>query len=315
MLALAAAVLAPTAEPIELLRTFRAGETLKYQVRSHLQVEQKDIQMGFFLPSDLDINYDATIRVTELKEEGFADVIYSRPTMTIIDGETADRPPISTTERSNIRAQMTLSPINELTGVKELSNASPMPFRRAERLAMLTEAVGARMAQPALPFVDELYRLCLFVGSIDSSLELSPKLPFEEVAIGDTWKRTVSYTPQRLKGTNRTVVQRLDATYTYDGIKTKAGKRVHQVTGRITMSSDAAALLNSMSGMTAAESRITGLPLKLDATIVFDLDEKNLTTLRAEANAKSSWQLLTTVTSGPAIEERLTGRTRLTLAQ
>jgi hypothetical protein len=269
--------------------------------------------MGFFIPEDLDINYDASIKVESVSDEGFANALYSRPSMTIIEGETAETPPKRSVEPWNLRAKMQISPINELTGLQTLALSAQLPAGFQARRLRRVRAAGGEAAVQSLPFTDDLYRLCLFVGSIDSSLELSPKLPFEDVAPGATWKRTVSYTPQKVKGSSQTAVQRLDAEYTYDGIKTKNGQKVRQVTGRIKLDVDAGDLLNKMSGLTAAESGVTRLPLKLDATLVFDLHEKNLTTLRAEANAKASWQLFTTISSGPLVEERLTGRTRLTL--
>ncbi len=305
-------------EPVELLRKFKAGEKLHYAVRSHMIEEQRQYGRPYFLPDEIDINYDFFMDVKEIKTDGFAVMEYRRPTMTQIAGETADSPPKETIEKTNIKYLLTLSPINEITSVKDLNlpekekpKAGGGGVKTFWRIA--NEAVGN--IQPGMgQFISELQRLTLFIGSLDSSMDFNPKLPFEEVKPGDTWKKTVSYQPQVLKGKAQSAVQRLDYVFTYDGMVQAEGKQVCQVSATLKLDTDAAPWMNQMMGGTAGQTGLRGVKLKLDAKIIFYLDTKTMHTLSAVATSKGSWNLeITELPNEPYVETRLEGKTTLKL--
>lgn len=310
---LAAAVAIPQAEPVELYRQFTKGEKLDYQIRSHLQTEVKQIGMAYFQPQELDINYDFSLEVQNVKNEGFAQVIYRRPTMTQIDGETADSAPVKSTEKVDWNLSMTISPINEITDLKDLSQAKARtPL--FSRLASPAPAPG--VGQMSLPFVQDLYQMALFIGSMDSNLDLSPKLHYAEVAPGDTWQRTVSYQPQAVKGDkDKQQVQRLDYTFTYNGLVDYEGKKAHKITGTLHLDTDAAKFINQMQGTLPSQSGLEKLPLKLDQEIVFLLDEKTKHTLSARATSTGGWYVKVAGVDQPVREEKIRGRTTLKLVK
>ena len=298
------------------MRKFKSGKKLHYAVRSHMIEEQRQYGRPYFLPSEIDINYDFFMDVKEIKTDGFAVMEYRRPTMTQIEGETADAPPKETVEKTNLKFLLTVSPINEITAMKDLAvpekpKAGGGGLKSFWKIA--NEAVGN--VQPGMAqFVGELQRLTLFIGSLDSSMDFNPKLPFEEVKPGDTWKKTVSYQPQVLKGKGQSAVQRLDYVFTYDGMVQAEGRRVCQITATLKLDTDAAPWMNQMMGGTAGQTGLRGVKLKLDAKIVFHLDDKTMHTLSATATSKGSWNLeITDLPNEPYVETRLDGKTTLKL--
>ncbi|HAY13785.1 MAG TPA: hypothetical protein PLB31_04215 [Fimbriimonadaceae bacterium] len=293
---------------VDISRVFKAGETSKYAVRSRLQMETRQLGQTVFLPSSVRIDYDFTLNVKQMLDEGFAVHIYRRPTMTITDGETASSPPRKNVEQTNINYEMTLSPANEMTNAKALvarwaaasSPAAPAPQD-------LMSVVGQ--------FTGELQRLALFTGSLDSGMDLSPKLPYDEVRVGDTWKRTVGYSPQRIANSDKAAVQRLDYTFTYKGVMEANGQKFHRVQATMSLDSNAAEFVNQSMGMTPGQSGLEAINLKLDATIDFDLDLNTRKTLRALAVSKGGYDVrISQVPGQPVLEQKLSGRSQLSLA-
>lgn len=311
---LAAAVLSQSGpQPIELYRQFKAGEKLTYAVESHILTEQQQYGFPYFLPQEFDIKYGFTIAVKEMKADGFAELEYLRPTMTFIDGETAELPPKSKTEKVDWRLLLTLSPINEVTNVRDLNPPKP-PTGGTGRLSAITPGRFGSLRQDSVGrMIGELHSLALFAGNLDSALDLSPKLPVDEAVPGDTWQRTVSYQPRQLKGTDRQAVQRLDYTYTYEGLVESGGKKVHRITGKLSLETDAAKFINQSLGMKPERSGLKALNLKLDTTIRFDLDEKTKHTLRAVGESTGGFTIEVTQLDGPALVEKITGRTEMRL--
>jgi hypothetical protein len=303
--------------PIQLGRVFQKGQRLAYEVRSNLQIEQRQFGLHTFIPSELDINYDFTLEVQEMKADGIAQVLYLRPTMTQIDGETYAAPPKTTVHRTNIRLQLDVSPINEILNIRDLNPPSPAPARPdASRALMASGLQGAPEIPVISRYIQELYRLALFIGALDSGMDFSPKLPYEEVRPGATWRRTVGYQPQRLPGaTGETVVKRLDYTFTYDGIVESGGRRVHRVTATLGLDTDAAPMLNQMVPGGAATTGLSRAELKLSARIRFDLDLESMHTILAQAESEGSTRIFATqLGNEPALEDRFRGRTTLRLA-
>lgn len=302
--ALACALALSQTEPaVSLNRSFAKGEKSRYEVKAHLVQETRVRGLRTFIPSDVDITYGFDTEVKEMKADGIALVHYKRPTVTVVDGETVDSPPKKTVEKVNMDALLTISPINEVMDVKDLSP-------QAQKKTILKRQLGGVFAQ----FVDGIGEMVLFVGSIDSGLDFAPKLPFEEVQPGATWKRTAGYSPQKLSGKDGKVAnQRLDYTYTYQGVVESNGKKVHRVTAELTLDSNVADFVNQMVGSSASQTGVKEIDIKINSKIEFDLDLQTRKTLRALANSTGSAKFVTTTADDPAIEQKLKGRTLLRL--
>lgn len=318
-LAVSLALVAPQdAKPVSLYRVFPKAEKCQYAVQSNLQVETRPYGLLTFMPSELDLNYKFSTEVKELKADGIALVHYTRPTMTQIDGETAERPPKTTVDKVNLDYNLTLSPINKILEAKDLTppkkptkkGGGGMTHFAMGRFGRLQNPLQAIMGQ----FISDLYRLALNVGSFDSALDFSPKLPLDDVKPGDTWKETVSYQPQKLKGKDgKQAVQRLDYTFTYKGIVQVNGKPYHRVTATLDLNTDLGDFLNQLMGATPDESHLKSIPLQLKQTIEYNLDPTTKRTVYAESKSEGGFSINITDISSPVEEEKLKGSTSMRL--
>jgi hypothetical protein len=309
-------------EPVNLGRVFAKNERLFYQVRSGLTAEQRmpALRQTTWMPEDFDINYNFTMHVQEMRQDGIAVLNYKRPSMTFIEGETMDSPPKSRTENVNLDLLLTVSPINEMIDMKDLAPPKPAArsggrsgsFTIASTRGVLDDPLSEILDQ----FVGEMYRLTLFAGSLDSALDLSPKLNRPTVKVGDTWRRTVGYQPQRLQGKDgKSVVQRLDFEYVYKGEVTVDGKKFHRVEASYDLKTDLADFINDTFEVDAGVTGISKLPLNLKSTVKFDLDPVTRHTTLAQAETQGGYQIFVTeMRDVPVMEMRLRGRTTLTLA-
>ena len=305
------------AEPVELLRKFKAGEKFGYQVRSHLLLETQQEGNPFFLPQEEELNYDSTLEIKKLKADGFAEAVYLRPTMIIVEGDSADGERKEHPEKVNFNLSLNLSPINEITDVKDLNPPVKKPVKSGDG-GRFMRMFGPKIpgTQVDLSFIQDLQRMAIFIGSIDSSLDLSPKLPFEEVKKGDSWKRTVSYQPQKVKNEKgKMAVQRIDFTYVYDGMVEYNKQKVHQITGTLHLDTDAGAYINQMMGTTPGQSGLKSIPMKLDSKIVYYLEDKTMHTVLCKAESIGNWQIILSSGDGsPVVEQKLKGEVTCKLA-
>lgn len=322
--ALSAGLLFAQGQPVKLNRIFTKGEKLEYDLKSTLNSETRLRGLETWIPEDFDIQYKFKIEVLELKADGFADVKYLRPTVTEIEGETADSPPKTKVEKTNMDLLLTLSPVNGITKIKDMSKKEepkkPETKKPPVSLLLGSSAWGGPGPQnPALAmlgqFVGEIYRLSLFLGPLDSSLDFSPKLPFDEVKPGDTWKKTVGYSPQKLQGKGgKLAVQRLDYLYTYVGLVQSQGKSVQRIKAELEVNSDLAEFVHQTFDVKASETGLKEIPLHFKGEVEFDLDPKTLKTLRAVGTSKGGFKIvLTNFPNEPIQEENIKGRTILKL--
>lgn len=311
MFALVALALASRPDAVELYRQFTPGQKLSYEVRAHLMTEQKQIGLAVFLPDEVNIDYDFSLLVKKAGSDGFAEVEYRRPEIRITHGQTEDDLPRLEKVKVDWVLSMMLSPVNEITDVKDLSP------KKAKGTGGLLATARAGRAQEGIvgQMVQELHSLALFVGNLDSSLDLSPKLPLEEAKPGDTWKRTVGYQPAQVKGTDQHAMQRLDYTFTYAGKAQGAGGQVHRVVGVVSLDTDASKFLNQAMGMTASESGLKRLMLKIDAKIEYDLDLKTFDTLEARGSSQGGFTVEVAGAPEPVVEERFKGTTTMRLVK
>jgi hypothetical protein len=318
-LALLPVLLSSPDQAIKLERVFAKGQSLKYDIKSTINSEHREIGLQTWIPQDLDIQYQFTVQVLELKADGIADLKYLRPTMTEIEGETVDSPPKTKVEKLNTELLLTVSPANEILKLKDVTK-KPGAKPAKPPLGFNRHTIMTREGQDALSailgqFVGEIYRLSLFLGPLDSSLDFAPRLPFDDVKVGDTWKRTVGYSPQKLQGKGeKLAVQRLDYTYTYKGIVTSQNRQVHRIVADLEVKTDLAEFVHQTFNV---KSEITGLkeiPLHFTGQLEFDLDLKTKHTLRAVGSSNGGFKVIVTqYPNDPVQEENFKGRTILKL--
>ncbi|MFZ4508700.1 MAG: hypothetical protein ACOYON_13475, partial [Fimbriimonas sp.] len=262
------------------------------------------------IPEDLGLQYNFTTEVTKLKTDGIVALRYRRPTFTVIEGETEDTGIQTKVEKVNFDFELTVSPINDILEAKDLT---PKPTPKKGKGKWLTSLNSSRSAQFE-DFLGEIYRLALFVGSFDSALDFAPKLPLDDVKVGDTWKQTVGYQPQRLKGTKKQAVQRLDMNMTYKGIVPVGKTSVHRIQADVNLDTDLAEFINQSFEVTSEDTGLAKVSLKLKVKIDFDLDLKTRKTLLAVANADGGLRVfLTGDLEEPEVQEKIRGRTTMRL--
>src|SRR5688572_8139712 len=326
-LALIPALLSAQAQPIKLSRVFSKGEKLQYDLRSTINSESRGLGLQTWIPEDLDIVYKFSLEVLALKTDGIADVKYLRPSITEIEGETVDSPPKPKVEKLNQELLLTVSPANEILKIKDNTKkpgdkkppaktpAKKPPLMNMHSPVLLSSAGQDSLSLLLSQFVGEIYRLSLFLGPLDSSLDLAPRLPFDDVKKGDTWKRTVGYSPQKLKGKgDKLAVQRLDYTYTYDGIVSSQNKMVHRVTADLEVKTDLAEFVHQTYGVKSDVTGLKEIPLNFKGRIEFDLDQKSMRTLRAVGTSQGGFKVVATqYPNDPVQEENFKGRSVLKL--
>lgn len=311
---IAAWVPTTTDAPVLLQRTSKAGEKLNYAVRSRLVTETQEIGTTTFIPSIIEIGYDFTAEATGTKPDGIYDFRYKRPTMNITEGEK------TSVEKTNFDLMITLSPINEFLEVKDLT---PKKADKPGTKGLRTFAPSGSATQDIVmggvigQFISEIQRLALFIGSIDTAIDFQPKLDLREVSKGDTWKRTVSYSPQKLASkNNKSVMQRLDYIYTYDGVIEAGGQKVHRVTATLDMKADLLQYIRDNVDLTKATLHFSDISFNLRAKIEFDLDLKTGHTLKADAKSEGGFKIaVTEYPDDPLVEQKLKGATTLKLVK
>ncbi len=314
----AAMTVSAAPQEVQLARTYKLGEKLTYQIKSNLSSQRKQRGLQTWIPEDLDLNYQFTTEVKALKADGIADVHYQRPTMTVITGETFESPQKTDIEKVKMNYLLTMSPANEVINIKDLNPpAKPKAGGSAKTaFARLSSAEYKRLQIPFIgQFISEVHRLALFAGSFESALDLAPRLPFDKLKVGDSWKRTVGYTPQKLKGKDgKTVNQRLDYTFTYKGLMTSNGKKVYRVSGECGLDTNLADYINQLYEMRPDETGLKSIPLKFKSNIEFDLEPSTGRTVQAVATSEGGFQIvLTDLPNDPVEEETFKGRTNLKL--
>ncbi len=316
----AASVLPQAKDPsVSLGRVFVKNEKLAYEIRSSLHSEHRVRGLQTWIPEDLDLNYDFTTVVEDLKADGIAVVHYQRPVMHEIEGETVDAPPKDNVIQSNIDFRLTVSPLNEILEMKDLTDKGGKPTKKGGFTSLAPVGVERRQAQLGgllSQFVSEMYRLSLFAGSFESALDFAPKTPLDEVKVGDSWKRTVGYQPQKLKGKgDKQAVQRLDYTFTYKGIVESDGKKVYRVEGTLDLKTDLGDFVNQLVGMKPEDTGLKKVPLTMKSTIEFDLDLKTKHTILAEAKTESGFGVFVTDFPDEAVQEdKIKAHTTMRLA-
>jgi hypothetical protein len=301
-----------------LTRIFSKGELDKYKVHSHLKVEVRPRNLDTFFPRDIDIYYGFSEAIKDVTPEGVATVHYMRPTMTIVNGETESSPEETQVLKPNMDVVLQLSTANEVLHADQKKKDEQLlaPIFVHGRGEMLTRS-AKRYQQSVQDFVGhfvmEMYRMSVFVGSIEGALDLNPRLPFGPVKVGDTWKRTIGYEPQTLKGKgDEMAMQRLDYVYAYRGPMKVDGKDILRVSVNVDLDTDIATFANQLAD---DDTGLKTIPMKLSGQIDFNLDPKSLRTLSASATSNGSYKIILSEGDGEPIQEaRFKGLTDMNLA-
>jgi hypothetical protein len=312
--ALALPPLPSPADAVDLGRVFTKGEKLTYQVRSLLNAESRAGELRTWIPEDLNMDYDFTMEVQDVKTEGISSVHYQRPKMTITEGETFDQTPKAKVEKVNFDLMMTISPINEILDFKDIAKKPPEGSKKKGVFGPNPK----QASQDAFigQFITEIYRLALFTGSFDSSLDISPRLQGTSVKPGDTWQKTVGYSPQKTKSTKKNIVQRLDYQYKYVGPITQNGKTFQRVEADLNLNTDLSEFINDTFDVQSDETGLKKLPLHIKAHIIWSLDPVTHHPVYAEATSEGGYEVYPAQgpEDVPYFETRMKGRTTLQLA-
>lgn len=308
------------AKPIELLRKFTLGEKLSYFAKAQFTQEQRSGNLQTFIPNDEEVSYRFTMNVQKVKADGIAEILYLRPTMDITEGDTAESSAKKTVEKTNYKFLLDVTPVNEVVAQKDLNppkktkDAGLMPHLPANFMKQGSQADNVALGL-LFSFVGEIQRLAFFVGSLDSGLDIAPKLPFDEVTVGSTWKKTVGYSPQKLKGQgDKQAVQRLDYTYTYMGVmKNKEGKDIQRIQGKVKLDTDLIEYARQLVGGSASTTFLKSVPLGFEGTIDFDLDMNTMHMTKASAESKGSFSIVAKGVDQPVLENKFHGRTSVKL--
>lgn len=307
---LAAAFLQQGPAAVTLSHAMKVGDKVSGRVKGHLVTETRQPGLDTWLPDETWLQYDYYLEVTKEKADGIVDAKYRRPTFsTTVPAEGGENK--TTVEKVNMTADVTISPINEILAVKD---TTPKKAGSNIRRALLLRGVHGKSLDMIGDVLGDIYRLSMFIGSLDSSLDFQPKLPFDEVKEGDTWKRTVSYSPQALdsKG-GKSVMQRLDMVYTYKGIVDSDGKKAYRVNGSLDVNADMMKYMKDNFGPDAQEilAQIKEISYRLNASINYDLDMKTCSVLKASSLAKGDLRLVGTQVQEALMEQKITAETSL----
>jgi hypothetical protein len=313
ILAAAGMLASQTTPSITLHRVFTPGEKLTYNVRSVLLTDNRDANFDTFMPGREEYLYGFTTQVEKLKVDGICDMLYKRTLMTYVEGESATADEKRTKfPKSDYSLRLTVSPINELINMVDLGPKDPPKKKEAPKKDPadddLMVMASTSFMQPVIDlrqFTAPIYGIALMLGNMDSSLDFAPKLPDDEVKVGDTWKRTVGFSPQKLANDKRgtMAVQRLDVTYTYKGLQTVDAKKFHRIEANVSLNTDLAAYINQLLGAKPEDTQLQKAPMTLKQVITYDLDPKTFHTVRAEAVSEGETSLYLTVLKNQAAQE------------
>ena len=255
--------------PIDLSRVFVNGEHDAYLVHADLHVETWTPASPLWLPDELEFRYRFGSVVSSVSAAGIASIRYTRPEMQELFGERFDAPPRTEDIQQGLDFDLQISPANEMIDAK--------PHGAAGQTSDEDDwhgppSVATRQAS-AEDYRAEFIRLAMFVGDVQSSLDFAPRLPFDPVNPGDTWKRTVSYVPGASPSISNQQTHRVDYTYTFSGVVKTPHGLVDRVHAALHLSEDLAGAREGRTAMT------------LDTQIDFDLDPKTRKTLYADAKS------------------------------
>lgn len=302
--------------PVMLKHSFTKGLKSEYSVDANLQIEARGGGLATFLPEEMEYKYTFFTNTLEVSA-AIATMRYSRPSITEIAGSTTDSDPVPKTVKLDQLATVQLSPINEVLDYKDQTPKKKKPEGDASSLTSINRTF-ARAQDSVLdfvgPFIEDLEQLSVFISGIEGSLDLEPKLNLDAVKVGDTWKRTVGYQPQKLGSkAGKLVVQRIDLVYTYGGVVQSRGRSVQRVHGELKLDTDLGKYVNDLFNAKPENTGLKSIPTKMDIQMDFDLDPTTLQTVYATVKSQGSFKIFTTMAPGALIEQNIHGESVMKL--
>lgn len=308
--------------PVNVAHFWKKGAKLNYKVASEINAEYRQGGLETWIPAQTFIDYQFSLLVEDVKDEGIAVVRYRMPQITETIGETFDRPPVAKTEKVETDMRVTLSPTNEILEQQDIKKETKAKAdekgkkKGGKGLFLLNQQDdqddGPRSISGYLAsFVSNVHQMCLYIGP--AGVDLSPKLPFTATKLEGTWSTTAGYSPRALSGSTKMAVQRMDLKNVFKGLVQSNGKKVLRVEADMNLDTDLATYFEQISGIPAARSGLKAYPLKAKLHIDYDLDPVTKDTLRAVLTSEGGMKILTTMSPTPVTEERFRGRTVLTL--
>jgi hypothetical protein len=314
---------------VTLNRVYKVGDKLQYEVDGYLYQEGREIGLDTWIPDEDSFVYKFTTEVTSLKPDGGALLHYLRPTLEWTEGQTADSPQKTRVEKLGMDAVLMVSRCNEILSVKDQTKKKPDQGGNSSggndnggsgdgsqmtvRDAHATPVARAQLNEIIDSFIGGMADMVLFLGSIDSSVDLSPKLPWVPVTPGYTWKKTGGFSPQKLKESGKMAVQRLDYTYTYVGPMDVGGKQVLRVHADLALDTDLGVYLAQIMGVKAEDIELKSIPFKLTSQMDFDLDPVTKRTIKALATSAAEGHIFLTRYENAYEEVKLKGKTTMKL--
>jgi hypothetical protein len=286
----------PPSEPAtDLSRVFAKGDHAAYEVHADLHIETLRPGSEVWLPNELEFWYRFSVDVTGLSSAGIANLHYQRPYLVQVLGERFDAPQSTERIKENLDYDLQVSPANEIIEAKALNGATS----KVESDDLIAHG-WSRSQGPAFDdYRAEFMRLAMFVGGVDNSLDLAPRLPFAPVRLGDTWRRTVSFVPRRAAGPDEPNTKRVDFVYTYVGTRKSARGAVDRIHATLHLAED----------LGGGNER---MPMTLDAEADFDLDPKTRKTLYVAAKSTGEIRCFANEEDRDPIEiDRLKAETRM----
>lgn len=294
-------------EPIELNRTYKVGDKFNYEFNSKVDIEDRQYPSETFFPSTQRINYGFNMQTEKLMPDGGANLRFKRDKLTVRYSETFDEPPKTETVKTDENLLLTFSRANQIIGLKDESPKKPdKPNEGGGELKSLIrpmiESIFKNIQMPMGQFFGEFVRFAGFVNFFD----FGPNLPAKLVKVGDFWKETKGYSPKTITvgaDAGKSLMGRIDYTYTYKGSVEKDGKQFVLIEGKLVQDSDVAPYVAGLMRVPQDRSPIKEAKIKFDGTVNYYLDPKTLETVSISAKSDGYCNLvLKELEGGPYFE-------------
>lgn len=290
------AVAAVQDAPVVLERKFTAGDRFVYKFNTKTFSDDRDYQFDMFMPNTQESMYTATTDVLEVKPSGAVVCRWVVSDAWFILGENASRDEMRIKDKEGADYRVEVTQVNDILDMRD--NRPPKPEKNAPKTeadwmrSLMAAAVQPTLDQWVGQYVGPIYQLAGFTGGPYSGLDFAPKLPLDEVKVGDTWKKTVGFSPQKLRNDKdkKMAVTRLDYTYTYRGLVEEDGKKYLKITSACSLKTDVNDFLGQLMG-SQENSPMSKAPLTWDAKVEYWLDPVTLHTINIEASSEGKFEM------------------------
>lgn len=305
----------------ELSRVFTANQRLDYSVEAILDEEFRVGGLETWIPQRNSITYKFSMTVDSIGQDGIAQVRYRNPSIKYMEGETFDEGPKTKVDNVNLDFMYRLSPVNDVLEQKDLRPPKTTTPKKKKKggalfvnLPQQDDDEGGNSIKDYLDgFVADVMQLSLAIGP--QGIDLSPRLPFTATKVGEVWKRTIGFQPQRSGQGKKMEVRRMDYTYTNRGTKTVDGKEIIRIDADMSLDTDLGAYFHEASGLKSSQTGLSSWPLSAKLHVEYDLDPKTRTTTKAVLTSSGNYSIILTTSETPYLERKFKGTNTLKLIQ